>query len=176
MSKNNLADFIENFRKKYGDKTESVEIFEKTRASIIVKPDYLIILAEVLRDDYGFIIPIGAGAIDYPEESRMQMIYYLNSPESDFIVVYRINIDRDAVVLPSMTQVWEAMSFHERETHEMFGIGFKGHPDLRPLLLPDELVGKFPMRKSFVTDRSREDETGLATPKPRPNPAGGDSS
>ena len=84
MSKNNLAEFIEDFSKVHGDKAESVGIFEDTRASVVVKPDYFIVLAKALRDDYGFVIPIGAGAIDYPEENRMQMIYYLNNPESNF--------------------------------------------------------------------------------------------
>ena len=149
MSKNNLADFIEDFSKVHGDETESVEVFEETRASIVVKPDHFIDLAKVLRDDYGFVIPIGAGAIDYPEENRMQMIYYLNSSESDFIVVYRININRDAAVLPALTQVWEAMSFHERETHEMFGIDFTDHPNLLPLLLPPDWKGGYPLRKDF---------------------------
>jgi NADH:ubiquinone oxidoreductase subunit C len=77
------------------------------------------------------------------------MIYYLNSPDSDFIVVYRINLNRDALVLPSMTQVWEAMSFHERETFEMFGIDFKDHPNLLPLLLPPDWKGGYPLRKDF---------------------------
>ncbi len=149
MSKNNLVEFIEDFSKLHGDKAESVEVFEETRASILVKPDYFIALAETLRDEYGFVIPIGAGAIDYPDENRMQMIYYLDNPDSDFIVVYRININRDEAVLPSMTQVWEAMSFHERETHEMFGIDFKDHPNLLPLLLPPDWKGGYPLRKDF---------------------------
>ena len=149
MSKNNLEGFIEDFSKEHGDEAESVEIFEETRASILVKPDSFISIAETLRDDYGFTIPIGAGAIDYPEENRMQMIYYLNNPDSDFIVVYRINLNRDALELPSMTQVWEAMSFHERETHEMFGIEFKDHPNMLPLLLPPDWKGGYPLRKDF---------------------------
>jgi NADH:ubiquinone oxidoreductase subunit C len=48
-----------------------------------------------------------------------------------------------------MTEVWEAMSFHERETHEMFGIEFKNHPNLVPLLLPPDWKGGYPLRKDF---------------------------
>lgn len=149
MSKNNLAGFIEYFSKTHGDDAESIEVFEETRASILVRLESFISLAETLRDDYGFDIPIGAGAIDYPEENRMQMIYYLSSPDSDFMVVYRINLNRDALELPSMTKVWEAMSFHERETHEMFGIDFKDHPNMLPLLLPPDWKGGYPLRKDF---------------------------
>jgi NADH-quinone oxidoreductase subunit C len=144
-----LSDFIVSFSEAHNKLVESVEIFEETRASIKAKSDKIIEAAKVLRDDYGFVIPIAGGAIDYPEENRMEMNYYLNNPDSDFIIVYRINVDRANPVLPSMTQVWEAMSFHERETKEMFGIDFEGHPNLVPLLLPPDWKGGYPLRKDF---------------------------
>lgn len=60
----------------------------------------------------------------------------------------------DATDLPSLTWIWPGAAWHERETHEMFGIGFSGFTDssgrgLRPLLLPDGFEGT-PLRKSFV--------------------------
>lgn len=144
-----LHDFISSFNEAQKEIVESVDVFEDTRASIKAKKDKIIEAAEVIRDDYGFVIPIGGGAIDYPEENRMEMNYYLNNPDSDFIIIYRIPVDREKPVLPSMTQVWEAMSFHERETHEMFGIDFEGHPNLVPLLLPPDWKGGYPLRKDF---------------------------
>ncbi len=144
-----LTDFIASFGEAHGDLVESVEIFEEKRASIMAKSKKIIEAAKVLRDEYGFVIPIGGGAIDYPEENKMVMNYYLNNPDSDFIVIYRINVDRKKLVLPSMTHVWEAMSFHERETKEMFGIDFEDHPNLVPLLLPPDWKGGYPLRKDF---------------------------
>lgn len=147
--KSNLPDFIASFVEAHKEVVESVEIFEDTRASIKAKKDNIIEAAEILRKEYGFVIPIGGGAIDYPEENRMEMNYYLNNPDSDFIVIYRVPVDRENPVLPSMTQVWEAMSFHERETKEMFGIDFDDHPNLVPLLLPPDWRGGYPLRKDF---------------------------
>ena len=144
-----LTDFIASFSESHGDLVESIEVFEETRASIKANRRKIIQAAEVLRDEYGFVIPIGGGAIDYPDEKRMEMNYYLNNPDSDFIIVYRIDVSRRRPTLPSMTQVWEAMSFHERETHEMFGIDFKDHPNLVPLLLPPDWKGGYPLRKDF---------------------------
>jgi NADH:ubiquinone oxidoreductase subunit C len=126
-----------------------VEIFEVFRTSIRAKNENIIEVAEILKDEYGFVIPIGGGAIDYPEENRMDMNYYLDNPDSDFIIIYRINVNREKPVLPTMTTVWEAMSFHERETKEMFGIDFEGHPNLIPLLLPPDWRGGYPLRKDF---------------------------
>ena len=144
-----LAEFVSSFGETHDELVESVEVFEDIRASIKAKNEKIIEAAEVLRDEYGFVIPIGGGAIDYPEENKMEMNYYLDNPDTDYIIVYRIDVDRNKPVLPSMTQVWEAMSFHERETKEMFGIDFEGHPNLVPLLLPPDWKGGYPLRKDF---------------------------
>jgi len=149
VSKSNLADFISSFKEAHASEVESVEVFEETRASIVAKKDSYIEVAEILRDEYGFIIPIAGGAIDYPEENRMEMNYYLDNPDSDFIVIYRVHVDRENPILPTMTKVWEAMSFHERETKEMFGIDFEGHDNMIALLLPPDWKGGYPLRKDF---------------------------
>lgn len=149
MSSGKLDAFIADFEEKQGDKVESVGVFEESRASIVAKSETYIEVAETLRDDYGFVIPIAGGAIDYPEEEKMEMFYYLNSPESEFIVIYKIDVKRDKPVLPSLTKVWEAMSFHERETWEMFGIDFEGHDNLVTLLLPPGWDEGYPLRKDY---------------------------
>lgn len=64
-------------------------------------------------------------------------------------VVLRTHIPREAARLPTLTSVWAGADWHERETFEMFGIGFDGHPNLVPLLLPDGFEGN-PLRKEFV--------------------------
>jgi NADH-quinone oxidoreductase subunit C len=64
-------------------------------------------------------------------------------------LLLRTRVPRDAAVVPSVVDVFPGADWHERETHEMFGIGFDGHPDLRPLLLPPEFEGH-PLRKEFV--------------------------
>jgi NADH-quinone oxidoreductase subunit C len=149
VSKNNLEDFISSFREAYQDQVESAEIMNNIRVSILVKKENFIEVAKGLRDEYGAIIPVSGGAIDYPEENRIQMMYYLSNPEARYIIIYRVNLERENPVLPSLTQIWDAMSFHEREAHEMFGIDFTDHPNLVPLLLPPDWKGGYPLRKDF---------------------------
>jgi NADH:ubiquinone oxidoreductase subunit C len=79
----------------------------------------------------------------------MQMIYYLMNPSSKLMLTYRVDLPRDDTVLPTLTEVWEAMSFHEREAHDMFGIEFEGHPNMIPLLIPPDWKGGFPLKKDF---------------------------
>jgi NADH-quinone oxidoreductase subunit C len=64
-------------------------------------------------------------------------------------VMLRTRVARVEGTLPTLTGVWAGANWHERETFEMFGIGFDGHPNLVPLLLPDGFEGN-PLRKEFV--------------------------
>ncbi|MFI0821385.1 NADH-quinone oxidoreductase subunit C [Streptomyces sp. NPDC021098] len=64
-------------------------------------------------------------------------------------LLVRTTVPHDAATLPTAVGVYAGAAWHERETHEMFGIGFSGHPGLAPLLLPDSFEGH-PLRKDFV--------------------------
>ncbi|MFC8200326.1 NADH-quinone oxidoreductase subunit C [Streptomyces sp. NPDC057298] len=64
-------------------------------------------------------------------------------------LLVRTTVPHSAPVLPSAVEVYAGAAWHERETHEMFGVAFEGHPGLDPLLLPDGFEGH-PLRKDFV--------------------------
>ena len=64
-------------------------------------------------------------------------------------VLLRTRVPRAAATVPSIVDIYPGAAWHERETHEMFGVDFTGHPDLKPLLLPPEFEGH-PLRKEFV--------------------------
>jgi NADH-quinone oxidoreductase subunit C len=64
-------------------------------------------------------------------------------------LLVRTLLPRDDARLPTATALYAGASWHERETHEMFGVDFEGHPNLVPLLLPDGFEGH-PLRKDFV--------------------------
>jgi NADH-quinone oxidoreductase subunit C len=64
-------------------------------------------------------------------------------------ILVRTRVPRDGGVLPTLTDLWAGADWHERETFEMFGVAFAGHPNLTPLLLPDGFEGH-PLRKDFV--------------------------
>jgi NADH:ubiquinone oxidoreductase subunit C len=100
------------------------------------------------------------------QEDKYQLIYIFWSHESRMLCQLRVALEGETPEIESTCDIFPGFEWHERETHEMFGIGFRNHPDLRPLLLPDELKGKFPLRKSFQTDRSRLDESGLTVRRP----------
>lgn len=141
--------FVEAFQATHPDLVVSAEVLNPKRVSVVVKREGFLHVSRSLRDDFGFTHPVSGGAVDYPKENRMQMIYYLMNPESKFMLIFRVDLPRDDLTLPTLTQVWEAMSFHEREAHEMFGIEFVDHPNMIPLLLPPDWRGGYPLRKDF---------------------------
>ena len=70
------------------------------------------------------------------------------SPEHRAAIVLRTIAAKEAPAVDSLTGVWPGANWSERETWEMFGIDFTGHPNLVPLLLPEGFVGH-PLRKEF---------------------------
>lgn len=125
------------------------KILRPKRLSIVTRAERALELARYLRDKHGFDHPISAGAIDYMEENRFQVVYYVLSSTRGILLMLRVNVARDKPINPTLTPVWEAMDWHEREAWEMFGVEFEGHPNLARLLLPEDWEGGHPLRKDF---------------------------
>jgi NADH-quinone oxidoreductase subunit C len=149
VSKISSEDFVKAFQNAQKDMVLDISSSDPKRADLVVKLENVVEVAESLRDNFGFVMPISAGAIDYPEESRIRMIYYLFHPASRFLLTLRVDLPRDNPSMPTLTSVWEAMSFSEREAHDMFGIMFEGHPNLIPILLSPDWKGGHPLLKDF---------------------------
>jgi NADH-quinone oxidoreductase subunit C len=141
--------FLELVAAKYSDYIESSKALNDVKGIILVNRVNFLDLARIIKEEYGFTHPVSGGALDYLKENFMQMNYYIMNPTTRFQLIYGVKLPRDDLNLPSLTNVWEAFSFHEREAHEMFGIMFEGHPNLIPLLLPPDWKGGYPLRKDF---------------------------
>ena len=79
----------------------------------------------------------------------IRVVTHLYSPSQRHHLLVRTLLSPQNLSLPSATTVFRGANWHERETHEMFGVEFSGHPRLEPLLLPDGFEGH-PLRKEFV--------------------------
>ena len=87
-------------------------------------------------------------AVDYPEkEKRFKVVYLLLSHENNLRILININIDEKKSV-PSITKIFPAANWMEREVFDMYGISFKDHPDLRRILTDYGFKGH-PLRKDF---------------------------
>lgn len=82
------------------------------------------------------------------EEPRFEVNYHLFSTTKHHRLRLKVLLDETNVHVPTVTGVWRTANWHERETFDLFGIVFDGHPDLRRILLPDDWQG-FSLRKDF---------------------------
>jgi NADH-quinone oxidoreductase subunit C len=82
-------------------------------------------------------------------EGGVQVVSHLWSVAERRGLILRTALPAGALRLPTVVPIFPGATWHERETFEMFGVTFDGHPDLKKLLLPDEFEGH-PLRKDFV--------------------------
>jgi NADH-quinone oxidoreductase subunit C len=80
-------------------------------------------------------------------EAGLEVVYHLYSYTHKHNVTIKTRLPQDDARLPSATSIWKGADWHEREAAEMFGIFFEGHPNLVPLLLPEDMTDHHPLRK-----------------------------
>src|SRR5690606_20431805 len=103
-----------------------------------------------LKEEQGFTYLSDLGANDrFTEEDRFEVFYNLVAIERRKRLRVKIRLD-DGVSVPSVTGVYPAATWHEREAWDMMGIRFDGHPDLRRMFMPDDFA-YHPQRKEFPT-------------------------
>ena len=115
-----------------------------------LRPNGLVEVCRRLRDDpsMAYELLLDVTAAHWPDEPKpVEVIYHLYSyGRNDRLRLKARFADGEAV--PSLTGLWKSADWNERETYDMFGIKFSGHPDLRRILMPDEYTD-FPLRKEF---------------------------
>ena len=133
---------------------------------VSLDPQYLAEACLRARGD-GFDYFMCLTGTDY--ETYIELVYHLYSYRDHRRLTLRTKLDADTPSIPSVTSIWKGADWHERETAEMLGMVFEGHPDPRPLLL-DEDVDERPLRKSHPLVPVYEDRPGIVR-KPVDSPA-----
>ncbi|MEC7836858.1 MAG: NADH-quinone oxidoreductase subunit C [Chloroflexota bacterium] len=88
-------------------------------------------------------------AIDYEEQEEMfEVVYHLVSIEYHHKLAVKVSLPSSNPIVPSVFNIWKSADWFERESHDLFGIKFKGRENLQPLLLYEGFEG-YPGRKSF---------------------------
>jgi len=110
----------------------------------------LVEVCRFLRDDPStdYDVLLDVTAVHWPgEEPGMEVVYHLYSRSRDDRLRLKVRTgDRGPV--PTLAGLWKSAERNERETFDMFGVKFEGHPDLRRILMPDDYTD-FPLRKEF---------------------------
>ncbi len=113
-----------------------------------VEPGTLREHLRLLRDELAFDFLVFVTALDRPAEPAIELVYRLFSYQTGLTVVLRVLLPRTGARVDTVSDIYRTAEWHERETAEMFGVDFAGHPDPRKLLVPDDVDGH-PLRKDF---------------------------
>ena len=111
-----------------------------------VQPAQVVVAAEIM-DRHGFALDAVSG-VDWLAENEMEIVYDFFHPTAPCRSVVRTRVPRALPSVPTISGVFAGANWHERETAEFFGIQFTGHPNLIPLLLPEDSTFH-PLRKDY---------------------------
>jgi len=146
-------DLANKLKARFPDAIKGSKVEGKRRITVTFEKDKLLEIAAFMRDELGFDHLKGIAGIDEPTHKRIKVLYFTGSftknEIEDIILVLETELDRGNPVIASATPIWLSAHFHERETFEMFGVKFEGHPDLRKLLTLDNWEGPPPMLKDI---------------------------
>ncbi len=146
---------LEIAKKIYSD----IETYEhRNQIALLVPKDKLVELCQELRDneETSFDMCLDITAIDWAtKQNRFETVYFLYSNRNKARIRLRVKLDGEYPTCPSVTSIWRSANWYERETFDMYGIKFEGHPFLRRFYMPEDFADPdsgeplYPLRKDF---------------------------
>ncbi len=144
---------LDHLKQRFPDAVKDSRVQRPGRAWVTVDKARFHEVAQFLKEEWGFDHAKSVAGVDYDREKKVEVVYLAASysrPELYRLILHlRTELARDDPRMPTLTDVWSSVHFHEREAFEMFGVQFEGHPDLRKLLTLDNWEGPPPMRKDI---------------------------
>jgi len=130
-------------------KDDIIDVFDKSpkRVYVEIKPGSIVKVAEYIFRDLGARFNIASGT-DCRRD--MEILYHFTIEEINLLISVRVRLPKDDLKIDSLTVLFKGADWIEREINELLGIEFKGHPDMRRLLLPDDWPeGVYPLRSDY---------------------------
>ena len=143
-------DPVESLRVAFPDAVRDIQHF-RGDITIVVDSERIADVCRYCRDtkglEYNFLSDV-MGIDYYPQEPRFAVVYQLYSMPHNHSLCLKVYLTGEDPSLPSVTSVYPAANWSEREVYDLFGITFTGHPDLRRILMPENWDGH-PLRKDY---------------------------
>lgn len=130
-------------------KGDIVDVFDKSpkRVYIEIKPQAIVPVGRHIFRDLGARFNIASGV---DTRTHIEILYHFTIEEINLLISLRVKLDHDKPEIDSLAKTFEGANWIEREIHELLGVNFKGHSDLRRLLLPDQWPeGVYPLRRDY---------------------------
>jgi len=161
-----VEDDLERAYPQFADAIEKV-VVDRGELTLHVKREKLVEVAFVLRDKLRFEMCLGVNGVHYPDQTGRELhaIYPLLSITNNRRIRLEVSCPDSDPHIASVVEVWAGNNWHERETYDMFGIIFDGHPALTRILMPDDWQG-YPQRKDYALNGIAVEYKGAETPAP----------
>lgn len=162
-------ELLDQLKQKFGEAITEGEV-KGVEVRLTVKPEASWEVCRFLRD-VGFEYLNCLSGADWV--SHLEVVYDLSSLQHPNKVHLRVPLNRENPMIRTVTNIWRAANWHERECYDLFGVRFDGHPDHRRILLPEDWVG-FPLRKDYADERMVPyTDYGMEEKLPKPEAAAG---
>ncbi len=141
-------ELIEQLKRELGDALSETEV-KGVEVRLTTTSEYAWQLCRSLRD-LGFEYLNCLSGADWL--THLEVVYDLSSLQHPNKAHVRVKVNRETPQVRTVSDIWRAADWHERECYDLFGVRFDGHPDHRRILLPEDWVG-FPLRKDYADER-----------------------
>jgi NADH-quinone oxidoreductase subunit C len=145
-------DIINKIVARYGNNVEVLYV-RPSRMKIRVLPENMISIAGFIKENFGFDHAESVSGTDYPKDNQIEVVYHIGSYSVEELIpkilALSTRTNRDEPRLPSLISIFPSVEYHERETYEMIGAYFEGHPRMERFLLPEDWADIPPLRKDF---------------------------
>jgi NADH-quinone oxidoreductase subunit C len=145
-----IAGVVDRLKARFGEKSFETSEF-RNELTIIVPKGQIVEVCRFLKEDtelrFDFLADLCGIDMNTPQK-RFGVIYNLYSLASKQRIRLKTFTEEEDPKVPTVTGVWGTANWHERETYDMFGIVFEGHPDLRRVYMPEDFE-HYPLRKDF---------------------------
>ena len=146
---------INKIKEKFGDEVLESHNYRGDQ-TVTVRKEFVQEISKFLRDDselsFNFLMDITA--VDYlgKKEKRFEVVYHFYSLKNNNRVRVKIPVDEEDCTVDTLTDLWKTANWYEREVWDMYGIKFKGHPNMKRILLYEEFQGH-PLRKDYPINK-----------------------
>ncbi len=141
-----MNELLDALRETFGEK---VAVAQRIGQTVLTLPkDDIVDVVRFLKE-HGFSILLDITGVDHLErDPRFDVVYHLYHLQLHDLVRLVVQVGGEEPELPSVTQLFSAANWAEREIYDLFGVTFSGHPDLRRIMMPDDWIGH-PLRKDY---------------------------
>jgi Ni,Fe-hydrogenase III component G len=143
----NRDEVIQAIRERFAE--DVIHVFDRSakRLYIEIKAQAIVQIAEYIYKELGARFNIASGV---DERDHMEILYHFILEDINLLLSLRVTLAKSKLEIDSLTTVFTAAHWIEREIHELLGVNFIGHPDLKRLLLSEEWPqGVYPLRKDY---------------------------